>query len=134
VERRVSIELHAEVVRHLPVLSAARRMIPLSASVEVGVVIVAYLLPAAAHNEEGGAECKDVQALEIHVGAIHDVEGAGLRVLVAAINSCRFQPCTRARKETPKPTLSICVHRCSSVANTVARVRRAFLKAIISHR
>ena len=32
-----------------------------------------------AHDEEGRAEREDVQALEIHVGAIHDVERPGLR-------------------------------------------------------
>src|SRR5207248_2945081 len=32
-----------------------------------------------AHNEEGRAECEDVEALEIHVAAIHDVERSGFR-------------------------------------------------------
>jgi len=32
-----------------------------------------------AHDEEGCAERKDVQALEIQVAAIHDVERSGLR-------------------------------------------------------
>src|SRR5207237_6528160 len=32
-----------------------------------------------AHNEEGRAEREDVETLEIHVAAIHDVERSGLR-------------------------------------------------------
>src|SRR5205807_10126556 len=32
-----------------------------------------------AHNEEGRAKREDVEALEIHVAAIHDIERSGLR-------------------------------------------------------
>jgi hypothetical protein len=44
-----------------------------------------------AHDEEGRAEREDVQALEIHVAAIHDVERPGLRQnLVEDINVVHF--------------------------------------------
>jgi hypothetical protein len=45
----------------------------------MGVAALEHNVGFGAYNEEGCAEREDVEALEIHVAAIHDVEGAGLR-------------------------------------------------------
>ena len=52
-----------------------------------------------AHNEEGRAEREDVEALEIHVAAVHDVERTRLRQnLIQHIDVVHFAVCNADKR------------------------------------
>src|ERR1017187_6096864 len=45
----------------------------------VGVAALQQDVGFGAHYEEGGTEREEEEALEIHIGAVHDIESTGLR-------------------------------------------------------
>src|SRR6266566_113918 len=64
-----------------------------------------------AHDEEGRAEREDVEALEIHVAAIHDIEGAGLRQkLVEDIDIVHFAAGNADERGDVAVQIQQCVH------------------------